>query len=87
MYDENNFIDCAPEMGNGSVLGGMVAAMERFREYERGLYNCVDIAMECLSKKNFSGSAVEYCGRVLGTPSPSHILSFSRVFGFVSRQC
>jgi hypothetical protein len=63
MYDEANFGDIAVE---GSVIGGMVAAMERFREHERMSYQCVSVAMECLSKKNFSGSAVEYCGRVLG---------------------
>src|SRR5271156_4361381 len=66
MYDETNFTDGGGEMGNGSVLGGMVAAMERFREHERMGYNCVNVAMDCLAKKNFSGSAVEYCGRVLG---------------------
>ena len=61
MYDEANF-----EGTEGSVLGGMVAAMERFREHERMSYHCVAIAMEYLAKKNFSGTAVEYCGRVLG---------------------
>lgn len=66
MYDETNFTDGGGELGNGSVLGGMVAAMERFREHERMGYNCVNVAMDCLCKKNFSGSAVEYCGRVLG---------------------
>jgi hypothetical protein len=62
MYDESNFAD----MSSDTVLGGMVAAMERFREHERMSYHCVSIAMEYLSKKNFSGTAVEYCGRVLG---------------------
>jgi hypothetical protein len=62
MYDETNFSD----MTSDTVLGGMVAAMERFREHERMSYHCVSIAMEYLSKKNFSGTAVEYCGRVLG---------------------
>jgi hypothetical protein len=64
MYDETNFSN----MNSENVLGGMVAAMERFREHERMTYHCVGIAMEYLSKKNFSGTAVEYCGRVLGTP-------------------
>jgi hypothetical protein len=63
MYDETNFSD---ENSEGSVLGGMIAAMERYREHERMSYHCVSIAMEYLSRKNFSGSAVEYCGRVLG---------------------
>jgi hypothetical protein len=63
MYDENNF-----DINDGSILGGMAAAIERFREHERMGYHCVSIAMECLGKKNFSGAAVEYCGRVLGIP-------------------
>ena len=63
MYDETNFSD---ENSEGGVLGGMIAAMERYREHERMSYHCVSIAMEYLSRKNFSGSAVEYCGRVLG---------------------
>jgi hypothetical protein len=61
MYDETNF-----DINNGSILGGMSAAMERFREHERMSYHCVSIAMDCLSKKNFSGASVDYCGRVLG---------------------
>jgi hypothetical protein len=63
MYDETNFSDAISESG---VLSGMASAMEKFREHERMSYNCVSIAMEYLSKKNFSGTAVEYCGRVLG---------------------
>jgi hypothetical protein len=63
MYDQGSF-----DVNEGSILGGMAAAIERFREHERMSYHCVSIAMECLSKKNFSGTAVEYCGRVLGTP-------------------
>ena len=63
MYDETNFADIAVD---GSIIGGMVAAMERFRDHERMTYHCVSVAIEYLSRKNFSGSAVEYCGRVLG---------------------
>ena len=63
MYDEKNF---ANTTSHPSGLGGMAAAIERFREHERMSYHCVSIAMEYLSKKNFSGTAVEYCGRVLG---------------------
>ena len=63
MYDETNFADITSE---GGSLKGMAAALERFREHERMSYQCVSIAMEYLSKKNFSGTAVEYCGRVLG---------------------
>ena len=63
MYDEANFADLAIE---DSSLKGMAAALERFREHERMSYHCVSIAMEYLSKKNFRGTAVEYCGRVLG---------------------
>jgi hypothetical protein len=63
MYDETNFPNTASD---ASGIGGMVAAMEVFREHERMSYQCVSIAMEYLSKKNFSGAAVEYCGRVLG---------------------
>ena len=59
MYDDTNFV-------KGGTLKGMAAAFERFREHERMSYHCVGIAMEYLSKKNFSGTAVEYCGRVLG---------------------
>jgi hypothetical protein len=65
MYDEANF-----DATEGSVLGGMVAAMERFREHEKMNYQCVAIAIEYLGKKNFSGTAVEYCGRVLGILFP-----------------
>lgn len=63
MYDETNF---PTTVSDASGLGGMAAAMEGFREHERMSYHCVSIAMEYLSKKNFSGTAVEYCGRVLG---------------------
>jgi hypothetical protein len=63
MYDETNFSDLTPK---GGSLRGMAAAMERFREHERMSYHCVSIAIEYLSKKNVTGSAVEYCGRVLG---------------------
>jgi hypothetical protein len=63
MYDETNFTDVASDV---TGLKGMVAAMERFRDYEKMSYQCVAIAMEYLSKKNFSSTAVEYCGRVLG---------------------
>ena len=63
MYDETNFPNTTSDT---SGIGGMVAAMEVFREHERISYQCVSIAMEYLSKKNFSGAAVEYCGRVLG---------------------
>ena len=63
MYDETNFQ--AP-VSDASGLSGMAAAMEGFREHERMSYQCVSIAMDYLSKKNFSGTAVEYCGRVLG---------------------
>ena len=64
MYDEANFAEIGVE---GSSLKGMAAALERFREHERMSYHCVNIAMEYLCKKNFSGTAVEYCGRVLGS--------------------
>lgn len=63
MYDETNFMNIAVDR---SVIGGMVAAMERFREHERMTYHCVSIAMEYLSRKKFSAAAVEFCGRVLG---------------------
>ena len=63
MYDETNFSNLTTK---GGSLGGMVAAMERFREHERMTYQCVSVAIEYLSKKNCTGSAVEYCGRVLG---------------------
>jgi hypothetical protein len=66
MYDETNFTDAASDV---TGLKGMAAAMERFRDHEKMSYQCVAIAMEYLSKKNFSSTAVEYCGRVLGTNS------------------
>ena len=66
MYDETNFTSSTAER-NG--LGGMAAAMEKFREHERMGYHCVSIAMDYLSRKTFSGTAVEYCGRVLGAIS------------------
>jgi hypothetical protein len=67
MYDETNFGDLGGDSGGSGVLGGMVAAMERFREFEKSGYHCVAVAIECLAKKNLSACAVEYCGRVLGT--------------------
>lgn len=66
MYDETNFSDVSVD---NSSLRGMAAAMEGFREHERVSYHCVSIAMEYLSKKNFSSAAVDYCGRVLGISS------------------
>ena len=64
MYDEKNFTDVRIERRN---LRGMAAAIESFREHEKMSYHCVSIAMEYLGKKNFNATAVEYCGRVLGT--------------------
>jgi len=84
MYDETNFSD---ENSEGSVLGGMIAAMERFREHERMSYHCVSIAMEILGRKNFSGSAVEYCGRVLGVFYPLTVLIFSGCLLLFSGSC
>jgi len=66
MYDETNFAD--PET-DATGTKGMAAAVERFREHEKMNYQSVAIAMEYLSKKNFSSTAVEYCGRVFGMSS------------------
>ena len=63
MYDETNFANAVTD---ATGTKGMAAAVERFREHEKMSYQSVAVAMEYLSKKNFSSTAVEYCGRVLG---------------------
>lgn len=63
MYDKASFSEFTAQ---GNIIESMIAAIEGSREHERMRYHCVSIAMECMSKKNSSGTAVEYCGRVLG---------------------